>query len=145
VADIVKHTPVLGAALREAWEERDAANADRVELSRKLGELQGKYEAAHWPGIVEGWKERTEAAESRLEQSSKDAMSAGYGQGYEAAMGVAIKRIDKLEAALKMAEDYLGRMSVREIGEINAVVVAVVLGEIESALAAQPAPEGERA
>lgn len=40
-------------------------------LSVQLGTLQGKYDSAHWPGIVDGWKERAEKAEADLAAKEK--------------------------------------------------------------------------
>lgn len=37
-----------------------------TDLNWQLGKLKGQYDAAHLPGIVDGWRERAEAAEERL-------------------------------------------------------------------------------
>lgn len=54
------------ATLRQLSGERDAALREVVKHARELGEMQGKYEAAHWPGVVDDWRAKAEAAEARV-------------------------------------------------------------------------------
>jgi hypothetical protein len=81
-----------------------------------------------------------------LEQSSKDAMSAGYGQGYEAAMGVASRRIDALEKVVEAAKKLMDGPW-PEIGSNYPEWAEwqTNVDELDGAVAAHSKPEGERA
>ena len=47
-------------------EERDAAIREMSEYARQLGEMQGRYEAAHWPGVIDDWRQTVAAATALL-------------------------------------------------------------------------------
>jgi len=58
------------ATIERLTEERDEAIKLMTQYARDLGEMEGRYKAAHWPGIVDGWQARAEAAEAALERSN---------------------------------------------------------------------------
>lgn len=49
--------------------ERDAAIREMSAWAREAGEAKGRLEASEMAGVVEGWKERAEAAEARLQMA----------------------------------------------------------------------------
>jgi len=59
------------ATLERVERERDKAVLAMSEYASRLGEMEGKYKAAHWLGIVDGWIDRCKAAESQVEALRK--------------------------------------------------------------------------
>lgn len=53
--------------LAKANAERDEAIRQMTEYSRQLGEMQGRYEATHWPGIVDEWREKAEGLAAKVD------------------------------------------------------------------------------
>jgi hypothetical protein len=66
------HGATLGAferirdRLETAERGQKEALAQMCKTARELGEAQGKLAASELPGVVDGWRERAEAAESRV-------------------------------------------------------------------------------
>lgn len=54
------------ARLAELERERDEAIRQLSEEARLRGEAEGNLAVSQWPGVVEGWQARAEAAESRI-------------------------------------------------------------------------------
>jgi hypothetical protein len=129
-SEIDKQKFVLLARAEAAERDRDGyamkltkALNECGRLSSELGEMQGKYEAAHWPGIVEGWKERTEAAERECQEQAR-------------LNGMGAERELALRSKLEAAESRLA--SAERIVECARKMAK----HLEDLDAAQPAPEG---
>lgn len=56
----------LRAQLAAREGERDAAIRECSEQARQAGEAQGRLDASEMAGVVQGWKERAEAAEAAI-------------------------------------------------------------------------------
>ena len=100
----------LRTRAEKAEDARDKAIHQLSEISRKLGEAEGKLAASEMAGIVEGWKtraEKAEAEEKRLRDLVQEmVLSRSDAQGdYRARAEKAEAEAKKLRAALKPFAD----------------------------------------
>jgi len=64
---------ILAAIARATQAEAARSEAAHLmsDYARKYGELKGRYDAAHWPGIVDEWQARATQAEARVAELEK--------------------------------------------------------------------------
>lgn len=97
------------AKVAQLTEERDAALREMTAYARQAGEAIGKLETSEAAGIVEGWKERTTAAEAKVETLTRErdeasAQLASVHEEYALCRKLLMERVEDLDAAHDRAE-----------------------------------------
>jgi hypothetical protein len=127
-ADTSQSSPLFAALVAEAQarqqaeQERDEARSQANDWARKAGEAQGALEASEWPGVVDGWRARAEAAEAERDRYR-----------------------EALQAALTICDEAHARTA-NYHADGHHVTVIPPAGRIEAVLRAalsQPGPEEE--